>query len=60
MIDIGRSQRSVSYLGKDTSLSEPRLVLVEDDRDGVEFLLSEGCEEEFPGVRLEVHAGQGR
>ena len=32
---------------------------MEDDRDGVEFLLSERGEEEFPGVGLEVHVRPG-
>ena len=47
------------YLGEDAALPKAGLVLVEDDRDGVEFLLGERGEEEFPGVGLEVHVRPG-
>ena len=50
---------SPTDLGVDSALPEAGLVLVEDDRDGVEFLLSERGEEEFPGVGLEVHVRPG-
>ena len=42
------SYQTLPYLGEDAALPEARLILVEDDRDGVEFLLGERREEEFP------------
>ena len=45
------------HLGKDTSFPQARLVLMEDDGDGIELLLSERGKEEFSIVMWEVHPG---
>ena len=36
---------SLTYLGVDSALPEAGLVLVEHDGDGLQLLVSEGCEE---------------